>query len=180
MQSGCRKKNDPTYIPENVKSYTVFQVGSYWIFKNEVTGSIDSTYISEAPHYFFNGDEYIPPYAEACAVRYGGAILSVSMVSPGGVDLWFLNGTYCQCLQFYNDPPGANSNFTNIKTFDSLEVNNKYYHEVINTESRIRFANGDTLFYTFYIAKSVGIIKLDKRKNEFDTTWSLIRSHVVQ
>ncbi|MCX6305627.1 MAG: hypothetical protein NT040_11725 [Bacteroidetes bacterium] len=178
--AGCRKKNEPTYISEKLKSFAVFQVGSYWIYKNEKTGNLDSIFISEVPHFFFNGNENIPPFVQECSMRYGGTIISGSVVYPENEELVFQNDHSGSCIQFYTPTPGSNGSFSNISTFDSLEINNKYYHEVINTKNRFQFSNGDTLIYTFFIAKSVGIIKLNKKTNDSDTTWSLLRNRSVQ
>jgi len=55
LVSSCSKKNVETiYIPEYLKQYGVFQVGSYWVFKNELTGIIDSSFIVSPPYIYFN------------------------------------------------------------------------------------------------------------------------------
>jgi hypothetical protein len=179
--SGCsRKKIAPTYITEQLKSYAVFQVGSYWIFKNEITGVFDSTYILTAPHFFFLGNSDEAPNAQGCSIRYGGTIISGSILNPYEDDLTFPNGLKSPCLIFSNVPPGVVENFKNIAIFDSLKVNNKFYYDVINTSNLIAFENGDTIVYTFYLAKLIGLIKISKKENKHDTTWSLINQHVIQ
>ena len=179
--SGCSKKDiPPTYIPEQLKSYAVFQVGSYWIYKNEITGEFDSTYILSTPRFFFLGSSQEFPNTERCSIRYGGTIFSGSILNPYEEDLLFSDGIDSPCLEFYDLPAGVVSSFKTIAKFDSLKVNGKFYYNVINTSNYIAFANGDSTVYTFYLAKSIGLIKMNKSVNIQDTTWSIIRNHVIQ
>ena len=71
--TSCKKKQAVVtdYIPSELKEYALFQPGSFWIYKNENTGKIDSTYISKKPEF----DNYSASYdnntiTELCQVFY--------------------------------------------------------------------------------------------------------------
>ena len=70
---GCKKKHVVTeYIPPELKEYALFQPGSFWIYRNEVTGATDSTYISKKPEFTYYSVGYDAITTEICNIFYGG------------------------------------------------------------------------------------------------------------
>jgi hypothetical protein len=54
MIVSCKTKEKEThYIPSYIKQYSLFQVGSYWIYKNEITDLFDSCFIDTSPTIMF-------------------------------------------------------------------------------------------------------------------------------
>lgn len=51
----CKKELPYYSTPEELKEYFGFKVGSHWIYKNDSTGEIDSTYVIE----YLNSEELI-------------------------------------------------------------------------------------------------------------------------
>jgi len=192
--SGCRKKKaTTTYIPEQLKEYSVFLAGSYWVFKNETTLAIDSSYILELNHGFRNpGLELdLGPNDEVYGMGFSGTLIEGSIVLPGETDILFKNGfivgDQSPCLKSASFRAGFVDSsipyvFKNLEYFDSLSVNNKMYYQVIHTQWKwtTTWSSDDTVTSEYFIAKSIGFIKLYQKQNTIGTTWSLLRYHVFQ
>jgi hypothetical protein len=181
--SGCNEKKHGSIvrIPEQLKPYSVFQLGSYWIFKNETTDKTDSIFLLVPPLFMIHESSDGPSF-EFCFLTYDS-----SLISNGGINweqywLVFTKRYGGPCLMAESFQPGYTDHrgFINIEKFDSLEINNKVYYDVINTQYRPVSFDRDTMVYTYYLAKSIGLIKFNLRLNSKDTNWSLLRYHVVQ
>jgi len=194
LVSGCRKKNSTTtYIPDQLKEYSVFQAGSYWVYRNETNSQIDSCYILTAPfHDYINltemeGGSILEFY---CNV-FGGSLIQETIISPTKNDVvfrnGFLGGDESPCLMSASFRAGFVDAsipyvFKNLEYFDSLSINNKMYYQVIHTQWKLTttWSSDDTVTSEYFIAKSVGFIKLYQKQNTIGTTWSLLRYHVLQ
>jgi hypothetical protein len=79
----CKKEEPSTYyIPASLNEYAVFQPGSFWIYKNEVTGDLDSVFISSPPVFTYNhsgGYDY-DPIDEACQIKYFGSFIQTAYI----------------------------------------------------------------------------------------------------
>jgi hypothetical protein len=189
---GCTKKRSTTfYIPEQIKEYSVFQVGSYWIFKNEITGIDDSIYILYQPRHGYWNISGMEGGAiwEFYNVVYGGSLFQEAMVYPSEYDMIFKHGIIseesCPCLMSASFHPGfTDANipylFKNLEYFDSLGINNNIFYQVLHTQWKCTHSQGDTTIVDYLIAKSAGIIKLSQHDNKHDTTWTLLRYHILQ
>ena len=179
---GCSKKSGYNeYIPEQLKQYSVFQKGSYWVYLNEATGAIDSSYLSKPPFYLYNDPVNDPPQNryETCDIYFGGNFLSHSFTRTSDYTIIFNNGKGSICLYDNFQPGYTQRSFKNLNYFDSLVVNNKTYYHVMNTQYKSWNHPGDTTIYTYYLAKSTGLIKFSLNINHQDTTWSILRYHVI-
>lgn len=62
LQSSCKKEEEKTFpsqpIPQWVRDYGWFEIGSYWIYQDSVTGQRDSVYVYHT--YKRNGRAYTP------------------------------------------------------------------------------------------------------------------------
>ncbi|MCX6305488.1 MAG: hypothetical protein NT040_11020 [Bacteroidetes bacterium] len=184
---GCSKKSGYNeYIPEQLKQYSVFQEGSYWVYKNESTGMIDSSYLLKPPVYLYNDPVNDPPQNryETCDIYFGGTFLLHSTTSTSDYLMSFKNASGSVCL-YNNFQPGYTldndyyHSFMNLNYFDSLIINNKTFYHVMNTQYKSWNHQGDTTTYTYYLAKSIGLIKFTLDKNHQDTSWSILRYHVI-
>lgn len=183
---GCNKESGwKEYIPEQLKQYSIFQEGSYWVYKNEITGAIDSSYISSPPDYRYGDPVNNPPLNtyESCEISYGGTFLSHASITTDQYRLDLKKHYLILCLCSYFQigyTLGGNPSFKNLNYFDSLIVNNKTFYKVMNTQNQELINPGDTITYTNFLAKSIGLIKFRVNRNHKDTTWSILRYHVVQ
>jgi hypothetical protein len=185
--SACKRKEPSiVYIPEEIKEYSIFQNDSYWVFKNETTGVIDSTFIQDPPQYTYTqGSDDVPSF-EVCYLKYDSKFITRSQINWEQYLIGFRNGLVGPCLRAESFQPGyvkkfdSYSLFKNINYFDSLEINSKVYYKVMNTFYQTTNSNDDTLMYTYYLAKSIGLVKVNLHVSNYDTTWSLLRYHVVQ
>ena len=171
--------------------YSVFQAGSYWVFKNEISGMDDSIYIINSPgHSYWNisGMEGGQIW-EFYNVVYAGSLFQDALVYPSEYDMVFRNGFYYEeqipCLMAASFQPGYIQedilySFKNLGYFDSLEINNKMFYNVIHTQWQKTPNSGDTTTADYFIAKSIGFIKLSLKENKHDTTWTLLSYHVYQ
>ncbi len=183
------KKDEPTthYIPASLKEYAVFQSGSYWIYKNEITGHLDSAFISSPPVYRYNhsgGYDY-DPIDEACQINYFGSFIQTAYIY---FDMYYLffKGYNCQVMDATSYEPGhvfilgSESTLTNIASLDSMTINNHTFHNVFVTRWQRITSQSDTIRFTSYFVKKIGLIKYDQMMYNTDTTWTLLRSHLVQ
>jgi hypothetical protein len=174
--TGCSKKKNPENIPEQLIEYAVFQQGSYWIFKNENSGELDSTFISVPPTYFpintVDGS-----YIQECSIRYGGSLFGVGIVDPSEYQLIRRYSSMAYHLLYFDYTPGQVYPWNTIKVlvYDSLYVNNQLFTHVVNTQYDVVSHGYDTTWYTFYTAKNTGLIKFNIHSTSYDSTWSVIR-----
>jgi hypothetical protein len=186
--SGC-KKNDSytTYdIPPLLKEYMSFKEGSYWIYKNEVTGTLDSCYVTGmVDFFFFDPGVKADPHNETIRIVFKSSFLQSCEVVTDHADLAFtsqggtcLHASLLPATYFY-DPSNA---YYCFGLTDSVIVNNHEFFNVVSTQySEKAFGiYNDTIILQFQLAKSIGLIKYRQQLDSFDTTWSLLRYHVVQ
>ena len=75
--SGCSKKErEVINFPDDLKPYSLFQTGSYWIYENMMTGKIDCTYVDKAPQFYWYLYGETGPREEMLDCSYGGNFLS--------------------------------------------------------------------------------------------------------
>jgi hypothetical protein len=182
---GC-SKNEHTYsyIPQELKDMSVFKNGSYWIYLNENTGLLDSCYTDGAPVIWytdlstkgvFHHEERIIGYLNSSFLRwYSLHTTFLSYVLPNSV------------VSFITDISEGDTiltstyrSFTYIEKIPKYSLNNIEYSDVFHTKTAWKLEN-DSIIYTFHIADHVGLIRLNKRIGNADTTWSLLRFHVIQ
>jgi hypothetical protein len=190
--SACSKKTDPTlYIPDQFKKYSLFQVGSYWIFKNEKSLSVDSSYVSSTPvmqyrQFDNNGTEST---LEFCEIYYKGKFIKHCNISAFNDMMWLLDSYASDCLISGCFYPGFIYNETSYSTFktieyiDSLNINNKLFRSIIHTQHTDIFSNNDTVIYNYYLVTGIGLIKFElfnSHANRADTIWTLLKYHIVQ
>jgi len=75
----------------------------------------------------------------------------------------------------------SNFNYRVIGIDDTLIINNTIYNNILTTQfKRFRSQNSDTVQYTYFFDKIHGLIRFMKSAGGADTTWSLMRSHVLK
>jgi hypothetical protein len=184
----CIKKQSASteYIPSTLKDYSIFQLGSYWLYKNEITGNYDSTYIADGLSFTYNheGDNDYSSILECCTIHYSGSFLQETYVTPTAYTLFF-KGLQLEAIDpssffpnhvFEIDPE---TNLTNISTLDSMTIyNNKFYAVFITKWQRIR-SYTDTLRCISYFVKKIGLVRFERYENRTDTIWNLMNYHII-
>jgi hypothetical protein len=184
--SGCNKKPkvDHYTISDEIKQWYLFQKGSYWIYINDVTQKTDSTYINEIPEFAEtwahpeNG-----PIVDNYTIYFKDSFLLESSVSPFNIGLLSYHGS--AGLAFVPSVGEGKMFFIDsgiyeyIHHYDSIFLNNQTFYDIRHTRSSGP-TGMDTLKFDYYFSKFIGLIKFGYSRGEKDTTWSLLRYHVVQ
>jgi hypothetical protein len=203
---GCIK-HDPEYyyIPDEFKQWVVYQPGTYWIYLNETTGLQDCTYVtrvytgqhvtggngsSDTERHFeeitssCNGPLFKSMSSaaelERSIVTSDRATLSIPLKSSGMEDVSFSYGLllYPQFIEYRRYE--AMSNFGVKQVYPQEIINGNNFTNVYDLRHEWIDYMGDSLVTEAHFAKNTGIIKLRIYKEQFDTTWSLVRYKIVQ
>lgn len=188
--SGCKKQGPQKYyFDNNLKSWTCFKNGSYWIYQNEKTLLFDTTVILSNGSLFSGSEdanqfEIIHSNIKSGFIREfsgfrepitsffqiglfypepGNPIALSSTVSNGGNDGFFTN---------------EYQKFWCVERLDSLILNGNIFTNVIHTRNLI--PGCDSLQDDFYFARNIGLIKCSIKTSKFDSTWSVIKYFVSQ
>jgi hypothetical protein len=190
LVSNCKKKGTTTYYIDNsFKEWVLFQKGSYWVYLNEKRQVQDSTYIIMQPRYGFtpppseNLDHYEQIYYDvsnsflksvAINREPGDSYVSLEFFYPDdgagftGLNSSITDGTWS----------GSSNSFKLIEKIDTIFLNSSRFTNVIHTRSTSTYY--DNLQNDYYFAKNIGLVKFAIKTNTFDSTWSLMRWHVIQ
>jgi len=189
--SSCKKKESVYTIPEEFRAWSVFQPGSYWFYLNEQTQSIDSSYITGFSDQMRGvaNDPHNIWYWENVNIDFTGSFLShfeIMSTSNNFASLYvnYRSGSSMALQLAYFNNYGLVHRETHlmgvVKVFSEFNVNGNTFTNVYQTRDSWSSGNGYADTVDFYFAKNIGIIKLEKHLAQTDTTWSVIRWHVVQ
>jgi hypothetical protein len=68
----------------------------------------------------------------------------------------------------------------NVNVFDTITINNIYYHTVFVTQYKSKTPKGVPYRSTAYFIKNIGLVKFHYQQGMASLTWSLLRYKVVQ
>jgi hypothetical protein len=201
------KKNVPLYeVSYQMKQYFVFQKGSYWIYKNDSTGSQDCTYV-KAMHHIIDDTYYSWMKREIFSVYFGSQFLSdfeIGYFCPGpncltiASKLKYPNDTNYQevagPVAYYSgwDPDieitSKSCLYQDVflyKNIEDLTVNGVMYKEIIYSKiMSIDSTSENPNYYKreTYFAKNIGIIRYYEKSNYYKITrsFSIIRRKTIQ
>ena len=187
----CKKKDSPQilYIDNSFKEWVLFQKGSYWIYLNGMNSVLDSSYVSTKPE-----GGYYPPLPENAAFHYeaisyklANSFIKYAKISRDP------NGSFISFSTYYPNEavfPALFNGYTNaswlgssdycsfVEKIDSMIINTNKFKNVIHT--RVVNSYYNNLQFDYYFVKNVGWVKYSIKTSTMDTTWSLLRYHVVQ
>jgi hypothetical protein len=190
--SGCTNKNpEHIYISDEFQHWTVFQKGSYWIYKNDSTLVMDSTFLRYDPSIVYvplNSSTY-PPTAECITILFSSSLYTntQSKVDVNGIESfqmvfksdslfypWGLLATYSD-----NFEPNSLSNHYETIAVDSVYyIGPEKFYNVVQTQ-----CTGNTIpeKYTFWFARDTGLIKVtfENGYTGVSWSWSIVRFHIV-
>jgi hypothetical protein len=187
--SACTKEGHHYTVSQEFKDYFLFQKGSYWIYKNDSTNGIDSTYLLGVPlhNIFPTGENKSDPTIEQYILEFNSDIMLNYHIETYTSDqtyimMYIKDSTYAfgmisqliadsnYYLQFF-----AEGYFKVLPTLPSIELNSIIFNNVLQT----KFYN-DKDSFNFYFAKNVGLIKIKGKWENKNHSWSLLRYNVFQ
>jgi len=185
----------PEYnISAEFKTWTIFNKGSWWVYKNEKTNFADTTKLTHGP--FYNKElcgncpviEYMWFYMTGpVVIQYdveGGKNENASLhirKDDGSEILAFTNKTLTDPA--HSDSSGYGFKYQFIEKLDSMVMNGKTISNIYHTKlswQKTYYEDPPYLGCDYYFAKGIGLILLKKNYPSTDTTWSLMDWHTVQ
>jgi len=180
MGSNCRDDcNEPVpfhKLDKDFLSYCVFPEGSWWVYEEEISGEIDSTYIISKESGRKEGI-----LGRGCNVKYEYEYITIQQVinedvifchaSPRIVDVntvWYYAYSKSSVIHFFKFPDNRDTlrkDFFRTR-YDSLIVSGKSYMNVVEIRSGS---------YSEFYSKDVGQIR---RGFKDSTKWNLIKYHI--
>jgi len=192
MIASCKKEGHHYSISQEFKDYFLFQKGSFWIYKNDSTNSIDCTYMATPPSFeiYKTGDhQKSDPTVEQYQVPFTSGIFKgfemVSKTDSHDYLLFYINpdpdayGMIDQLIydRNYYFEPRPQGYFKVLPLIPSYDLNTNTFYQVINT----RFINTSELdTFNFYFAKNIGLIKISGYWESKNQSWSVLRYHIDQ
>ena len=175
-------------ISEQMKEYSVFKSGSYWVFINDINGRTDSCYIEKPAKFTFIQKDYpnVDSIWEYCGIFYGGNFIYGTWIDNNFYGIGLNSGTGNPCLSKDNFQPGftysfnANHILRNMTFYDSIVINGNSFYSVMVTQYLSYVEFNDTIKYTYYLGKNIGLIQYNRKEKNSDTTWSLQRYKIIQ
>jgi hypothetical protein len=195
--SGCTKENpEHLYVSSTFQRWTVFNKGSYWIYKNDSTLVTDSVFLRYDPLIVYvplNSSAY-PPTAESITILFSSSLYSSSLYTntQSKVDV---NGIESFQMVFKSDslffPWGLIASYSD--NFEPISLSNHYKTLAVDSVCYIgpeKFYNvvqtqctGNTIpeEYTFWFARDIGLIKVtfENGYTGVSWSWSVVRFHIV-
>lgn len=206
---GSCKKNTPHYsISDEVKKYFDYHEGSYWVYKEDLTGLEDSTYVYSYAH-VNNNEDFSGMTRELITIIFKSQFINQSVIQyvgcagPDYVEVCSrldpssppeFEGPNVFSVAYFpgwqadkkNISPECTPNFIYFyKIIPSVTVNNVLYHNIIYSEfGSVDSAISNSNYYQrkLYIAKNIGIIKYSEiaKYLNINRSFSLLRHKVIQ
>jgi hypothetical protein len=185
--AGCdgQPKNKPTYyIPQVIKDYCIFKDSSYWIYRDSITGNLDSQSLASTLNQILDNRRLNYKsemfYADISSTYYGDLIMFQTYISdPQNCTF---EDYYLQSILFHSDTvPGKKHHFTNTDYYiflgprDTMTVAGRQYKHIfeVTTNSKSYRHRQNRIF----LSRHVGIIKYTTTDGHI---WELVRCNVKQ
>jgi hypothetical protein len=170
----CHEPNDNSLIslPQDVKDYGVFQVGTYWVYRNDSTLQVDSIAVESTNRdtVSINTNCGIE-FRERSNVYFSSNFLGVSYSLESQSDQVLLSSSISDGAEIFYTWQNASNHL-----LDSLETGGTIYYDIFIGSNQYGGPITDYLS-----ARHFGIIKKLIYPASGDVeSWSLIRSHIVQ
>ncbi|HTX87543.1 MAG TPA: hypothetical protein VMC08_01010 [Bacteroidales bacterium] len=196
----CKKESEDKiyYIPTDFRPWVIYKPGTYWIYKNEITGLQDCTYVN-----YYN-DKVLPGSPKDSRWLYSAEIAECAFSSSflgsfttdgssyrGAYYKIFLKNPVLGEMGVYYDQivhpsfekyrgVGIIENYGVDTVYLSEDVNGISFNNVYDLRQEWINSFGDSLVISAHFVKSIGIIKLWTYIEKQDTTWTLVRWNVIQ
>lgn len=202
LLAACSTVNDDKYVAPIIsevspafKAYTVFDPGTYWVYKNQANNTKDSIVINDvtmqrrfhsvqpnSPGFYYNAYELDYSSGATGLSRgevTGGYAEASTDTLPENYRIYLRNGRYFSILtpkypigqeQFLGINEG---NYTNLAFHRDFELNGRSYVDVYETLVKDYHDGNDTVYMRFFLAKDVGIIHYIKASSTENFDWIL-------
>lgn len=160
INDGPYKDCPKHYFSDYYKSYTMFNVGSYWIYKDTIYNVTDTVILVAQQIYFVDECDFSMVPQEFLEQEFSSSFFN-NNTEPhhirGFADLGFYNDALSLPMGYFID----NTDITGQSNYlDSILVNSKWYKD-------IRY------FEEYYWSKGIGLIKKELKRNwNSDTTYN--------
>lgn len=198
--AGCSKsppqKDDtlgPLYaIPAEMKAWTMFNPGSFWNYRNEKTGNIDTTFYKYGPYFRETPCINCPVYQYMwffvnspvfVKFKLTGAADSNAKLNVTTRDRWNFNVLTYRTLIHPDASSNDSSYYQSYKClglFSNFLLNGHSFSNVIATRLAGKDNNGKDYTVESWFARNIGLIKFHVKSGQGDTTWSLAGWHTEQ
>ncbi len=197
----CRKKQEKPYhyffpLNENLKRDHCYLPGTYWIYRDSITGRMDSFEVAST---MFDS-AYDRRWGDVWEEDNRIYIYDFNMDSPGSKpslwewelrrnDLYIFNKMFSVIFsypaKFITYPLVDNTTWSSIngkcdiKSFPVFEINGISYNNVVEVH---RYIPGDSTHFDhwFYMNSSAGIIKMKLNTPADTIVWEVQRYHMVR
>jgi len=151
----CRKPT--TYnMPQDLKDYCMFPVGSWWVYEDSISGEKDSIVLMEQSVFIDGPDENF--YWESISQVFYSSLYNVNAScytyiyrrNPLTYNYFFGKGSY-----FSTDDSFLGDNNVSYIYSDSTTINNIYFYKIKIFEEY----KGTSNYGLTYWAKNIGVIK---------------------
>jgi len=176
----CKQPNYETiYIPEEMKTYIDFPVGSYWVYKDSVTSEIDSFYLNKSDIYFDRGPEG-ESFEFECLEQFYYNEKSHDSIRGAGIRYYTNIGLYYDSYfdsRFFNNTKEGDTiringvNIIHKKTLPSLIISGNEFNNVI------LFVEGN--YRSCYWCKNIGIVRHEIYKIENEIGSAFIDTLII-
>ena len=184
--SSC-KKDEKQYldVDQSFREWVLFRKGSYWIYLNERSMKKDSSYLTNEPSFgYLPPDPDINKHYQQIYYQLENSFIKTVEIDRGinesmlAFDHSFPVGIFVTLFDGYTNGTsmGTEYNCYYIEKIDTMIINSNVFTNLIHTKVVIP----NTLQYDYYFMKNVGWVKYSIKTNTIDTTWSLLRYHVIQ
>jgi|GEM_PF-878980 len=186
--TGCKKEANRYLITDEFKEWTVFKIGSYWLYKNETSLKIDSSYVTTVPVSNLPNLENTPSdevFFEIMNYSLQGPFFGTFQIDSRSACVYVINSTkfyYVPVLVYF-----YSTGFEMVEFIPDIKINDINFKNVIHTRhydyrsiSTDSVPLNDTVTIDSYFVKNVGIIKYIQKIGKSDTTWTLLRYHCIQ
>ena len=199
--TNCKKTKTYT-ISQMMKDYFAFQKGSYWIYKNDSTGTLDSTYVNSYSH-VYKDETYENVQREFISMSYVSSFLCFSTIGyvscqgpdyygvssflylpqgeiQGGLDVAFYAGWPENTKVIPNCITGG---IFYYKAIPSEMINNIEYKDILYSDLQAADTsptNQNFALKRIYFAKNIGIIKFYEMTRTYNKSFSLLKYKVSQ
>ncbi len=189
-------------VSKEFREYTIFDSASYWVYQHDQNLTLDTVKIksilnekrlyadqSGKPAYYYyatelNLESKDIDFAKA-EISAGETFDTVNMDSEI-YRLYFGSGRYFSIF-LPKHPMGQTQllginegNYMNLAFHDKFYLFEKEYDSVYETTVHDYHDGNDTVFMHFFIARHYGLVKMTRKSNAIDESWSLFNSSLSQ
>ena len=183
----CNKSSTTTYyISDSFKAWSLFQPGSYWVYLDEKKQMPDSIYLDSKPISYFTPPKPASIQYEIIDYQISNGFLNYAAIECGengsnlGLSDFYSNDSYALSTGVIdNTMTMVSENCRLIERLDTMVINNYKFTNVIHTRDTNNFLT-HIWRKDYYFAKNIGLLKFSIKTPKTDSTWSILRWHIIQ